>query len=81
VSPLACTSQSRRRIASRSSPARTPPSPCETMRCAVQYARLAAANFTTVLGNFGASDVSSVKMQLAAYAATGLDAIVSTCEA
>lgn len=44
-----------------------------------RYAELAAANFTVLLGGFGAKNRSSVSAQLGACAKHGLKAIVDTC--
>ena len=43
-------------------------------------AEIAFANFTVLLGNFGATKMSSVTAQLAACEKHGLKAIVSACE-
>eukprot|EP01046_Picozoa_sp_COSAG06_P087822 COSAG06_NODE_34286_length_477_cov_0.613757_1_plen_153_part_10 len=45
-----------------------------------RYAEIAAANFSVVLGNFGATKLSSVSAQLAASEKHGLKALVSPCE-
>ena len=46
-----------------------------------QYETIAAANFTVLMGGFGATNPSDVKAQLAACEATGLAAIPNACEA
>ena len=46
----------------------------------LEYARIRAANFTTVLGGFGALDPRAVTAQVAACAAAGLACIPSSCE-
>jgi alpha-galactosidase len=45
-----------------------------------EYARLASANFTVLLGGFGATDASTVNASLAACASTGLACVPSACE-
>ena len=46
-----------------------------------RYGEIAEANFTVLLGNFGATKMSSVTAQLAACEKHGLKAIVVPCEA
>ena len=45
-----------------------------------RYLEIAQANFTVLLGNFGATKISSVTAQLAACEKHGLKAVVSACE-
>lgn len=45
-----------------------------------EYTRIAAANFTTLMGGFGATTPSGVAAQLAACAAVGLSALPNSCE-
>ncbi len=45
-----------------------------------EYARLAAANYTAVMGGFGATDPGAVAAQVAACAGAGLMCIPTSCE-
>jgi len=47
---------------------------------AIEYARIARANFTALMGGFGATDPATVDLQIAACAAAGLACIPSACE-
>ena len=47
---------------------------------ALEYTRIASANFTALMGGFGASDPASVRLQVAACNAAGLACLPCSCE-